>query len=130
MKIVMIVASALLVENSLIVSRYTRFQHISQRESELFDVIRSRQQRLQDEYQDATERWERLMKISQEGPKEANQKDSQFDFELSDLAIYLRWFIQQAHAQRDLRTFFTRMKVQVSMIKLDYASLQFSFNFR
>lgn len=110
-------ATSLLTENSLLVSRYTRFQHLSLKTTQLFEKIRTRQKRLGEEYLDTTERCERLIKIYHERLKDfknsdGNRKeDSGFHFDLADLAIYLRWFIMHNHTQKDFNTFFTRMKV-------------------
>lgn len=113
-----ILATALLVENSLLVSRYTRFQHLSPKTNELFEIIRSRQKALHEEYLDTAERCERLIKAHAErlnpGKDIGNKHDnSNFAFELADLAIYLRWFIMHNHSQKDFNTFYTRMKVKL-----------------
>lgn len=114
-----ILATALLTENSLLVSRYTRFQHLNPKSAQLFEAIRTRQKRLGEEYLDTTERCERLIKIYFERLKDiknsdlaGNRKeDSGFHFDVADLALYLRWFIVHNHSQKDLNTFFSRMKV-------------------
>lgn len=108
----MMQATELLVENSLLVSRFTRFQHASPKMNDLFQIIRSRQKGLELEYLDTIERCERLIKIHSERQSQGSDDDnSQFNFELADLAIYLRWFIMHNHSQKDFNTFYTRMKV-------------------
>jgi hypothetical protein len=80
--------------------------------NDLFQIIRSRQKGLEKEYLDTIERCERLIKIHAERQSKGSDVDnSQFNFELADLAIYLRWFIMHNHSQRDFNTFYTRMKV-------------------
>ena len=95
------------------VSRYNRWQHLSPKMNQLFQIVRSRQKGLEEEYLDTAERCERLIKIYAERisyGKDEND-NSQFAFELADLAIYLRWYIMQNHTQKDFNTFYTRMKV-------------------
>jgi hypothetical protein len=81
--------------------------------NQLYQIVRSRQKGLEEEYLDTAERCERLIKIYAEriGNDKDENDNSQFAFELADLAIYLRWYIMHNHTQKDYNTFYTRMKV-------------------
>ena len=114
------------------VSRYVRFKHISHKAAEFYNIIHRKQNILKEEYIDATERFERLHALRQEEGKSSNPNTSEqdFDFDLADLTIYLRWFISQAQSQKDYNIFFTRMKVDfISLDALDISSLQLCVNF-